>query len=201
MQHTSSFSPFVRFNNFTFILHQISSSLLFCECSLWESTEMPNEAGKAGSVWMRQWEIQTSFPGPLCCSQKNVVHELKLHCQIRCGAGHGGTFHCNELQNGDILSWFGWCWGLQPDRCYEQPACTSVDSPWLSHINKFNTRGIFGIISSCCFFIQGAFPAQWHLQFPSQGRPESLAPHHFLRQLAEQILVFLGCFQNPAPIP
>lgn len=121
------------------------------------------------------------FSRPFVLLTENVEHELKLHCQIRFGAGHGGTFHCNEIQNRDIWSWFGWCWGLQPDRCYELPACTSADSPWLSHINKLNIGGIFCTISSCCFFIQGAFPAQSHLQFPSQGRPESLAPHHFLR--------------------
>lgn len=38
------------------------------------------------------------FSRPFVLLTENVIHELKLHCQIRSGPGHGGTFHCNEMQ-------------------------------------------------------------------------------------------------------
>lgn len=44
------------------------------------------------------------FSGPFVLLTENVMHELKLHCQIGSGAGHGGTFHYNEMQNRDIWS-------------------------------------------------------------------------------------------------
>lgn len=142
------------------------------------------------------------FSEPFVLLTENVIAELKLHCQIRPGAGHGGTFHCNEMQNRDIWSLIWTVLVLHPDRCHELPACTSAESPWLPHTNKFNNRGTFCAVSACYFFIQGAFPPQSQLQVTSRGRPESLAPHHFLlRQLAEQVSAFLVCFQNPTPVP
>lgn len=133
------------------------------------------------------------FSGPFVLLTENVMHELKLHCWIRSGAGHGGTFHCNEMQNG---VWFGWCWGLHPDRCYEPPACTSAGSLWLPH-TKSKSRGTYNAIP----------PSRGHsllCHIVNSLRKRDLNPLHLtpsLRQLSEQISAFLGCFQNPAPIP
>lgn len=60
---------------------------------------------------MRQgkWEVchesvgdSDKFSRPFALLTENVVHELKLRCQIRSGAGHGGTFYCNEMWKGDV---------------------------------------------------------------------------------------------------
>lgn len=44
------------------------------------------------------------FSRPFTLLTENVIHKLKLHCQIRSGAGRGDTFHYNKMWNRDVLS-------------------------------------------------------------------------------------------------
>lgn len=115
------------------------------------------------------------FSGPFVLLTENEMYELKLHCQIGYGTGCGGTFHCNEMQNREHL----------------EPDLGGVGVCTLTGIMSCQLVPVLGVPGSltprsstveaflCHFFIQGTFPAQSHLQFPSQGKPESLAPPHF----------------------
>lgn len=67
----------------------------------------------------------------LCISHRKLIPSLKLHCQIRAGAGHCGTFHCSETWKGNVWSpvWvFGICTPTGARNCQLTPVL-AVPSP------------------------------------------------------------------------
>lgn len=123
------------------------------------------------------------FSRPFALLTENVIHKLKLHCQIRSGAGHGGTFHCNEMWNGDVWSliWvLGICTLTGVTSCQLAPvlAVPSSLTPTSSTVEAF-----LGAISSS----RGHSPLSHIWNSLPKGVANPLHHSTSLRQLAEQI--------------
>ena len=123
------------------------------------------------------------FSRPFALLTENVIHELKLHCQIRSRAGHGGTFHCNEMWNRDVWSLI-WVLGI-----YTLAGVTSCQlAPVLVVPSSFTptssrAEAFFGAISSS----RGHFPLSHICNSLPKGAPNPLRCSTSLRQLAKQI--------------
>lgn len=125
------------------------------------------------------------FSRPFALLTENVIHKLKLHCQIRSGAGHGGTFHCNEAWNGDIWSliWMlGICTLTGVMSCQLAPVLAVPSSLTLT---SSTAEAFLGAISSS----GGHSPLSHVCSSLPEGLPNPLRCSTSLRQLAEQIPV------------
>lgn len=121
------------------------------------------------------------FSRPFALLTENVIHELKLHRQIRSGAGCGGTFVCNEMWNRDVWSliWvLGICAPTGVMSCQLAPVLAVPSS--LTPINSIAEAFLGAIFSS-----RGHSPLIHIWSFVPKGAPNPVHLSTSLRQLAE----------------
>lgn len=123
------------------------------------------------------------FSRPFALLTENIIPELKLQCQTRSEAGHGGTCHCNEMWNGEVWSLI-WVLGI----------CTLAGVMSFQFASVLAVPSSFSATSSTAEAFFGAIPPSGghsplsHIcNSLSKQATRPLWHSTSLRQLAEQI--------------